>query len=56
MLCKRCMVTMRMGTEYYSPKMIGDKGCRGFYECRKCHNRVYTKESNFSSLKKWFIN
>ena len=47
MLCKRCMVVMKLGTTY-EQKKDGDKtSARRFYKCNKCHDKVYTKEPNF---------
>lgn len=47
MLCKRCMVVMRIGTEYHPKKNEKDKGFRRFHECKKCGDKVFTKEPNF---------
>lgn len=46
MLCKRCMSIMRTGTTY-EQKKNGDYSHRRYYECRKCKNKIYTKEPNF---------
>lgn len=46
MLCKRCMVVMGTGTTYEQRK-DGKSSSRRFHECKKCHDRVYTKEPNF---------
>lgn len=46
MLCKRCMTVMGTGTTYEHDK--NDRSlARRFYECKKCHDKVYTKEPNF---------
>lgn len=46
MLCKRCMTVMKTGTTYEQKK--DDKpSIRRFHECKKCHDKVYTKEPNF---------
>ena len=46
MLCKRCMTVMGTGTSY---EHTGDGWylTRRYHECKKCHDRVYTKEPNF---------
>lgn len=46
MLRKRCMVVMGTGTTYEQNK-DGKSSARRFYECKKCGDKVYTKESNF---------
>lgn len=46
MLCKRCMSTMGTGTTY-EQKKDGKLSSRRFHECKKCHDKVYTKEHNF---------
>ena len=46
MLCKNCMVTMGIGTTY-EQKKDGKTAARRFHECKKYHNKVYTKELNF---------
>lgn len=46
MLCKRCMIVMRTGTTYEQRK--DDKSsARRFHKCKKCNDKVYTKEPNF---------
>lgn len=50
MLCRRCLIVMETGTEYYPRKNEKDKGYRRFYKCKKCHKKLYTKESNFQEL------
>lgn len=47
MLCKRCLSVMRTGTEYHSGENGGEKRYRRFYECKKCRDKIYTKEPNF---------
>lgn len=47
MLCRNCMRVMSSGTEYHPKKDARDKGYRRFYECKKCGDKVFTKESNF---------
>ena len=46
MLCRRCMTVMATGTTYEQRK-DGKPSSRRFHECKKCHDKVYTKESNF---------
>lgn len=41
MLCKRCMVVMEPGTRYEQQKGQGKPAHRRYFECRKCHDRVY---------------
>ena len=46
MLCKKCMIAMKPGTSY-EHKKGGKFSTRRYYECKKCSNRIYTKEPNF---------
>lgn len=46
MLCKNCMIVMSMGTAYEQTKNGGSSAKR-FHECKKCHDKIYTKEPNF---------
>lgn len=46
MQCKRCMTVMKTGTTY-EQKKDGKPSARRFHECKKCHDKVYTKEPNF---------
>ena len=46
MLCKRCMTVMATGTTY-EQRRDGKSSARRFHECKKCHDKVYTKEPNF---------
>lgn len=46
MLCKKCMTVMKTGTAYEQNKN-GRSSARRYHECKKCHDRVYTKELNF---------
>ncbi len=46
MLCKRCMIVMRTGTTYEKKNGEG-LSARRFYECKKCHDKIFTKEPNF---------
>lgn len=46
MLCKRCMTVMETGTTYEQNKE-GKSLAKRFHECKKCHDKVYTKEPNF---------
>lgn len=40
------MSTMGTGTTY-EQKKDGKLSSRRFHECKKCHDKVYTKEHNF---------
>lgn len=55
MLCKDCMIVMKTGTEYYPKKNIKDKGYKRFYKCKKCGDKIYTKEPNFQECMKKFM-
>lgn len=46
MLCKRCMTVMNTGTRYEQNK-DRKSSARRFHECKKCNDKVYTKEPNF---------
>lgn len=46
MLCKKCMTVMSTGTTYEQNK-DGNPTARRFHECKKCYDKVYTKELNF---------
>lgn len=46
MLCKRCMTVMETGTTYEQNKN-GKSSAKRFHKCKKCHEKVYTKEPNF---------
>lgn len=46
MLCKRCMTVMGTGTTY-ERKKNGKSSFRRYHECKKCHDKVYTNESDF---------
>lgn len=52
MLCKRCMVIMESGTRYERRKDQSGTTARRFHECKECHKRVYTNESNFQEYLK----
>ena len=45
MLCKRCMTVMATGTTY-EQRRDGKSSARRFHECKRCHDKVYTKEPN----------
>lgn len=47
MLCKKCMIVMEAGTQYHPKKGEKDKGYHRFYRCKKCGNKIFTKEPNF---------
>ena len=40
------MTVMETGTTY-EQKKDGKSFARRFYECKKCHDKIYTKEPNF---------
>lgn len=40
------MGVMKTGTTYEQNE-DGKPSARRFYECKKCHDKVYTKEPNF---------
>lgn len=40
------MTVMKTGTTYEQNK-DGRSSTRRFYECKKCHDKIYTKEPNF---------
>lgn len=40
------MTIMGTGTTYEQSR-DGKPLARRFYECKKCHNKIYTKEPNF---------
>lgn len=46
MMCKRCKTVMSVGTRYEQNK-DGNPSSRRYYECKKCHDKFYMKESNF---------
>lgn len=46
MLCKICMNVMETGITYEQNKERKSSAKR-FYECKKCHDKIYTKELNF---------
>lgn len=46
MLCKRCMTVMNVGTTYEQNR-DGKPSYRRYHECKKCHDKFYTKEPNF---------
>lgn len=50
MQCRRCKVDMGTGTTYEQRKGDDKLSARRFYECKKCNDRVYTKEPNFQEI------
>ncbi len=46
MLCKKCMMVMETGTTY-EQRRDGKSSARRFHKCKRCHDKVYTKELNF---------
>ncbi len=47
MWCKKCKIIMGTGTEYHPKKDNRDKGYRRYHECRRCGEKIFTKEPNF---------
>lgn len=43
------MTVMEPGTTYEKGK-DGKPSARRFHECKKCHDKVYTKEHNFQEF------
>lgn len=52
MLCSRCMTVMRSGTSYGKDENGAKPFAKRFHECKKCHERIYTKEPNFQEYLK----
>lgn len=50
MLCKRCMTVMGMGTSYEQRKGRDRPSHKRYFECGKCHDRVYTNAVNFQEI------
>lgn len=50
MLCKRCMAIMETGTTYERNKDGNKPLARRFHECKRCGDRIYTKEPNFQEI------
>lgn len=50
MLCRRCNSIMKTGTRYEQRKGQTRLSHKRYFECRKCHDRVYTNTSNFQEL------
>lgn len=47
MWCKRCMVVMGTGTTYEQKKGQDKPSHRRYFECGKCHDKIYTNAPNF---------
>ncbi len=47
MLCRRCMTVMEIGTRYEQNRGQNKPSHRRYFECGKCHDRVYTNGPNF---------
>lgn len=45
MLCKKCLIVMNTGTTYTMEK-DGKESAKRFCECKRCGDRIYTKESS----------
>lgn len=50
MLCKRCMTIMGTGTSYEQKKGQEKPSHRRFFECGKCHDKIYTNAPNFQEI------
>jgi len=50
MLCKRCMIVMRTGTRYENKKGKDRPSYSRYFECGKCHDRVYINAFNFQEV------
>lgn len=50
MLCKRCMTVMGIGTSYEQKGRQDKPSHRRYYECKTCHDRVYTNAPNFQEI------
>ena len=47
MLCRRCIMVMDTGTTYEQKKGDDKPSAKRFHKCKKCGDKVYTKEPNF---------
>ena len=47
MICRRCNEIMQLGTRYEHCDKQNKFLRKRYYDCKKCHNRVYVKTSNF---------
>ncbi len=47
MFCRRCMIVMGTGTRYEQKKGQDRPSYSRYFECGKCHDRVYTNAPNF---------
>lgn len=52
MLCKKCMTVMGTGTAYEQRNGDDKPSARRFHECKKCGDKVYTKEPYFQECMK----
>ncbi len=50
MLCKNCMTVMGAGTRYEQKKGQDRPLHSRYYECSKCHDRVYINVPNFQEI------
>ena len=44
------MTVMGTGTRYEHKKGQDKSSYRRYFECRKCHDRIYTNASNFQEM------
>lgn len=51
MICKRCMTVMEAGTTYEQSR-DGRSLTKRFRKCKKCGDKVYTREPNFQECMK----
>lgn len=47
MICRRCLTVMGSGTRYEKKKGHDSPYYKRYFECKKCHDRVYTNAPNF---------
>lgn len=50
MLCKRCLTVMGTGTSYEQKKGQDKPSHRRYFECGKCHDKIYTNAPNFQEI------
>lgn len=50
MLCRKCMTVMETGTRYEQRKGQDHPSHKRYFECGKCHDRVYVKVPDFQEV------
>lgn len=50
MLCRKCMIIMDSGTRYEKRKGQDKPSHKRYFECGKCHSRIYTNTHNFQEV------